>query len=507
MVCTHTHTLSPLLTGSSPSHLTVCIRDLGLKCDGFTHTHTLSPLLTGSSPSHLSVCIRDLGLKCDGLTFTRRFFSPYTHHTLTIRLQLTIHSAYDCSSPCTHYTSVAHHTLTSRTFLQLFWLAHLSHICWCVIRDWGKEHDGQRVLGFGLLLSACLQRSNFIPQVHLGFCTIHSPYTHHTPSAHHTLTIRLQLTIHSPYDCSSAYTHHTSAAHHTLTSHTFSQLFWLAHLSHICWCVIRDWGKEHDGQRVLGFGLLLSACLQRSNSIPQVHLGFRMLCIGDTLSHGQITLALVVCDLRCVCQFQVCVKALGGCAGRGQHAGRVCVLCACIVGCSLSVCVYPVLWCVCMHATSAFRCPCGVGHLDLVPGVLIDDREQYVQSGRLHPRSCFGWRTQCSHLSLLRLRDLLLGSASRVAAARHFPPCHAPAAQIRARTPHTAHAGGLSGATRFDVCAVGTATTHGDLPQARHPTVVAVVRLVQGIRQSVESPNVALDKQPRSAGPPVDTGR
>ena len=86
-------------------------------------------------------------------------------------------------------------------------------------------------------------------------------------------------------------------------------------------------------------------------------------------------------------------------------------------------------------------------------------------------------------------------------------PCHAPAAQIRTRTPHTAHAGRLSGATRFDVCAVGTATTHGDLPQARHPTVVAVVRLVQGIRQSVEGPNVALDKQPRGTGPPVDTGR
>jgi len=68
---------------------------LGLKCGGLTHTHTLSPLLTGSSPSHLSVCIRDLGLKCGGLT--------HTH----------------------------------------------SHICLCVIRDWGKEHDGREcwVLG------------------------------------------------------------------------------------------------------------------------------------------------------------------------------------------------------------------------------------------------------------------------------------------------------------------------------------------------------------------------
>jgi hypothetical protein len=276
-----------------------------------------------------------------------------------------------------------------------FCLAHLPHTC---------HSHSHSLTTFDWLISLTLV------SVHKGL----GPEMWWSHSHSHSLT---QLSIHSAYDCSSPYTHHTSAAQHTLTSHTFFQFFWLAHLSHICWCVIRDWGKEHDGQRVLGFGLLLSACLQRSNFIPQVHLGFRMLCIGDTLSHGQITLALVVCDLRCVCQFQVCVKALGGCADRGQHAGRVCVLCACIVSCSLSVWVYLVLWCVCMHATSAFRGPWGVGHLDFVLGVLIDDREQYFQSGPLHLRSCFGWRTQYSHLSLLRLHDLLLGSASRAVAA------------------------------------------------------------------------------------------
>jgi hypothetical protein len=54
-------------------------------------------------------------------------------------------------------------------------------------------------------------------------------------------------------------------------SHTFSQRFWLAHLSHICWCVIRDWGKEHDGQRVLGSGLLLSALCSLFSALCSLH--------------------------------------------------------------------------------------------------------------------------------------------------------------------------------------------------------------------------------------------
>ena len=89
------------------------------------------------------------------------------------------------------------------------------------------------------------------------------------------------------------------------------------------------------------------------------------------------------------------------------------MLCACIVGWFLSVWVYLISWHVCMHATSAFRGPCWVGHLDFVPDVLIDDREQYTESDGLHPRCCLGWRTQRSHLSALLLRDLLIGSASR----------------------------------------------------------------------------------------------
>ena len=53
--------------------------------------------------------------------------------------------------------------------------------------------------------------------------------------------------------------------------HTFSQRFWLAHLSHICWCVIRDWGKEHDEQRVLGSGLLLSALWSLFSALWSLH--------------------------------------------------------------------------------------------------------------------------------------------------------------------------------------------------------------------------------------------